>query len=359
MHEFTASKKVRLGSERHLANHPVAPFSFLASILGRGLLNNIKSRVVILFLTGVLWSIFCCATLWAAEGNPIDEIREFEKSRENADADPGFVPALEGARVFLGTDDRHDFPSDLKTMQKFQARLKKLGIEAEIGDPPERYCRGANEHYHLMEDCPEGSWVVFGVSGLCAGTFWDVAQSYAFPHFQKKNGIKGFIYLNLRTSDKLCRDLDFLKLSDDDNFCSSTGELADGGLHHPYQYLVDHGFFMAESLEYVSDEAVVSDERVAVLSDIIADIIFKNGKETSSRKGSSEMKRVRYSDAEDPAVKELQQLLKSLGFFRDCKIDGWYGPHTALAVMEYECSKSLPPTGIATPELIARMKSGD
>lgn len=323
-----------------------------------------KKRNMLPVLAWIVLMFSCVSPLWSAGGDPLEEIENFEKTKENAEADPGFIPALEGAKVFLGTDDRHDFPSDLQTMKKFQAHLKKLGIEATIGDPPERYCRGSNEHYHLMQDCPKDHWVVFGISGLCAGTFWDCAQSYAYPHYQKKNGIKGFIYLNLRTSDKLCKDLDFLSLAHDDNFSSRTGELADGGLHFPGKYLTDHGFFMAESLEYVSPEPVVSDKRVAVLSKIIADIIFSNEKNGSAKsaastgQGGGAMKRVRYSDDADPAVKELQRLLKSLGFFEDCTVDGWYGPHTALAVMEYQCSRSMKPTGLATPELIARMKAG-
>lgn len=318
-----------------------------------------QGKSIFNFLCFLLFFCICAAKVSGSGGDPLDEIKNFEQSRENADTEPGFVPALEGAYVFLGTDDRHNFPCDLLTMQKFQARLKKLGIEAKIGEPPERYCRGANEHYHLMEDCPEGHWIVFGVSGLCAGTFWDCAQSYAFPYYQKRNGIKGFIYLNLSNNDKLCQDFDFLRLAPDDNFSSYTGDLAGGGMRNPYQYLIDHGFFMAESMEYVSPEPVVSDERVAVLSERIADIIFNNDRANPSRESSREMKRVRFSGEEDPAVKELQQLLKNLGFFKECRIDGWYGPHTALAVMEYECSKSRKPTGIVTPELIAEMKAGE
>ncbi len=56
-------------------------------------------------------------------------------------------------------------------------------------------------------------------------------------------------------------------------------------------------------------------------------------------------------------IKELQKALQANGFYKNCLIDGWFGPLTELAVMEYQRSHNLSVTGVIDESLYKRLKN--
>ncbi|MBU1106053.1 MAG: peptidoglycan-binding protein [Candidatus Riflebacteria bacterium] len=58
--------------------------------------------------------------------------------------------------------------------------------------------------------------------------------------------------------------------------------------------------------------------------------------------------------SDDAAIKKIKQLQKALqanGLYQDCRIDGWFGPYTELAVMEYQRANNLTVTGVVDDKL--------
>lgn len=55
-------------------------------------------------------------------------------------------------------------------------------------------------------------------------------------------------------------------------------------------------------------------------------------------------------------LRGAQRLLYALGYYRG-PIDGVYGAQTRSAVMQFETSQGLPPTGVVTPAIVQRMKA--
>lgn len=54
-------------------------------------------------------------------------------------------------------------------------------------------------------------------------------------------------------------------------------------------------------------------------------------------------------------VKQIQEALQSSGFYQNCKIDGWFGPYTELAVMEYQRRNNLAVTGVVDDNLFKKL----
>lgn len=60
-------------------------------------------------------------------------------------------------------------------------------------------------------------------------------------------------------------------------------------------------------------------------------------------------------------VKELQRALQAIGYYQGCRIDGWYGPYTQQAIMEFQRDNGLEVTGMTDEsvfqKVIAKAKS--
>ncbi len=50
-------------------------------------------------------------------------------------------------------------------------------------------------------------------------------------------------------------------------------------------------------------------------------------------------------------VKRLQRALQAVGLYQNCRIDGWFGPYTELAVMEYQRKNNIALTGTVDDKL--------
>lgn len=50
-------------------------------------------------------------------------------------------------------------------------------------------------------------------------------------------------------------------------------------------------------------------------------------------------------------IKKLQRALQAVGLYQNCRIDGWFGPYTELAVMEYQRNNNISITGVADEKL--------
>ncbi len=60
--------------------------------------------------------------------------------------------------------------------------------------------------------------------------------------------------------------------------------------------------------------------------------------------------------AQDPeAVRHLQAALQAAGYYQGCRIDGWFGPYTQRAVMEYQRDHGLPISGVVDRSLYDRI----
>ncbi|PKL45076.1 MAG: hypothetical protein CVV41_03015 [Candidatus Riflebacteria bacterium HGW-Riflebacteria-1] len=52
-------------------------------------------------------------------------------------------------------------------------------------------------------------------------------------------------------------------------------------------------------------------------------------------------------------IKKLQRALQAAGLYQNCRIDGWFGPYTEMAVMEYQRSNNIAITGKVDDKLLA------
>ena len=60
-------------------------------------------------------------------------------------------------------------------------------------------------------------------------------------------------------------------------------------------------------------------------------------------------------EATKAKIKELQRYLQAVGLYQNCLIDGWFGPLTELAVMEYQRSNKLSVTGVIDDKLFKKL----
>ncbi|MBU1106051.1 MAG: peptidoglycan-binding protein [Candidatus Riflebacteria bacterium] len=261
------------------------------------------------------------------------------------------------AGVILNTDGLYRTANDIAFMEKFKKELTtKYGINAVVSP----YCCQADDHVKTIKNCPKGYWVVNAASGICAGTYRDmvigIKKGYLKKAWEDRN-IQGMIILNLSTK-YLLKDVKYLKRAWDDNFSPKSFK----GIENPYQYIVDAGFYVVESP--LHREKLLSDGRVPVLAEQIARIILGDATITANGKSGEvtstkfiTLKRLPEKTASDPQVVELQKALQANGYYQNCKIDGWFGPYTALAVMEFERAAGLRVTGVVTEGLFSKIKS--
>ena len=50
-------------------------------------------------------------------------------------------------------------------------------------------------------------------------------------------------------------------------------------------------------------------------------------------------------------IKKLQRALQAVGLYQNCRIDGWYGPYTEKAIMDYQRNNNIAITGVADEKL--------
>ena len=263
----------------------------------------------------------------------------------------GSKTVVRPAGIILNTDGLYRTKDDIAFMEKLRKELvSKHGLNAVVGP----YCCEADNHVKTIKNCPRGYWVVTAASGICAGTYRDMAiginKGYLKKPWQERQ-IAGLIFLNLSTR-YLLKDVKYLKRAWDDNFSPASFK----GIEKPYDYIVSNGFYVVESPLY--RQKLLDDRRVPVLAREIAKIVL--GK-TNAAVGTDRYEyfevlkqRAKTSDS-NPQVVKLQKALIAKGYYRNCKIDGWFGPYTALAVMEYERAAGLPVTGIVTEPLFKRI----
>ncbi|HNX74213.1 MAG TPA: peptidoglycan-binding domain-containing protein [Candidatus Rifleibacterium sp.] len=258
--------------------------------------------------------------------------------------------------VILNTDGLYRTASDIAFMHKFKKELiSKYGINAVVSP----YCCQADDHVKTIRNCPKGYWVVNAASGICAGTYRDMVIGVKNGYLKKvykDRQIAGMIFLNLSTK-YILKDVKYLVRGWDDNFSPKSFK----GIPRPYDYLVSNGFYVVESPQY--NKKLLDDRRVPVLAAQIAKIMLGNIDSASPADNSSgaasfkTLKRIPKNGVSDPTVVELQKALIANGFYKDCKIDGWFGPHTALAVMEFERANGIRVTGAVTEQLFKMIKS--
>ncbi|PKL45074.1 MAG: hypothetical protein CVV41_03005 [Candidatus Riflebacteria bacterium HGW-Riflebacteria-1] len=257
------------------------------------------------------------------------------------------------AGIILNTDGLYRTKDDIAFMEKFKKELaSKYGLNVVISP----YCCQSDNHVKTIKNCPKGYWVVTAASGICSGTYRDMMIGIKKGYLKKPwkdRDIQGLVFLNLSTR-YLLKDVKYLKRAWDDNFSPASFK----GIEKPYDYLINNGFYVVESPLY--RQRLLDDRRVPVLAEQIARIVL--GKTTASKSSDKSqklevLKRVPKSSVSDPQVVRLQKALIANGFYKDCKIDGWFGPYTALAVMEYERAAGLPVTGIVTDTLFRRILS--
>lgn len=261
--------------------------------------------------------------------------------------------AAAGVHVFLNTDGLMSKAKDRAFMEAFKAELAKLGVRATVSP----YCSLPDNHVRSIRNCPQGAWVVTAASGICAGTYRDMAlgRTGYLKTAWERNGIRGLIFLNL--SPHLLKEVPFLKRAWDDNF-SPAGFT---GIERPYEYLTKHGFHVAESP--VANRPELNPARVPVLARQIAAIVLGAGATVpgsaatpGAQKGATDVPALvrTGSDIRLPAVSELQRKLKALGLYPR-QVDGWFGPWTEAGVRALQRRHGLPVTGVANRETLATL----
>ena len=316
------------------------------------MLVTLLKRLLKIF--AVFVGVFSLVVASAAD-DPITSALENYSIKDPGAAASTAAPPKKAASVILNTDGLYRTASDIAFMHKFKTELiSKYGINAVVSP----YCCQSDDHVKTIRNCPKGFWVVNAASGICAGTYRDmvigVKQGY-LKKVYKDRDIQGMIFLNLSTKYQL-KDVKFLKRAWDDNFSPSSFT----GIEKPYEYLINNGFYVVESPQY--NKKLLDERRVPILAEQIARIIL--GKAVSKTTGSdagkspfTTLKRIPKTDIANPTVVELQKALIAKGFYKNCKIDGWFGPHTALAVMEFERANGMPVTGVVTEKLFNTIKS--
>ncbi|HOY66817.1 MAG TPA: transglutaminase domain-containing protein [Candidatus Ozemobacteraceae bacterium] len=265
------------------------------------------------------------------------------------------------ARVYLNTDGLVTKSKDMALMKLFKAELEKYGITVIISP----YCSGPNDHVLSIKNMPPDHWLVTAASGVCAGTFRDMAlgKKGYLRSYWTKNRIKGLIFLNL--SPYQLKGMKFLPKAWDDNFSGASFK----GLENPYDYITSNGMFVAESPEHT--KPCNNPKRVPILAKQIAEIVGRGGMASSSgSKSESAGEEALVSTAKNDTsqssarVAALQSALIKAGYYyyldntgkrRNCRVDGWFGPYTKLGVMEYQRDHGLPVTGVADQALCAKL----
>lgn len=275
-------------------------------------------------------------------------------------AQPAASPAAP-AKVYLNIDGLVTKSKDMALMKLFKAELEKYGITVIISP----YCSGPNDHVLSIKNMPPDHWLVTAASGVCAGTFRDMAlgKKGYLRSFWTKNRIKGLIFLNLSTHQ--LKGMKFLPKAWDDNFSGPAFK----GLENPYDYIISNGMFVAESPDYT--KPCNNPKRVPILAKQIAEIVGRGGAASSSgskseSRGDGALVSTAKSDTSQSSarVAALQSALIKAGYYyyldasgkrRNCRVDGWFGPYTKLGVMEYQRDHGLPVTGVADQALCAKL----
>lgn len=92
-------------------------------------------------------------------------------------------------------------------------------------------------------------------------------------------------------------------------------------------------------------------------SEILSSYDIKGSSTASSAatvsKSALSLKRTEESDKtqDSELIKRLQRALQALGYYQGCKIDGWFGPYTQLAVMELQRKFGYWVSGVVDQEL--------
>lgn len=252
----------------------------------------------------------------------------------------------ERPHVFLNTDGLVNASADRKFMEAFAKELESLGVAVTITP----YCSKPNNHVLSIKNCPKGAWVVTAASGICAGTYIDMAEGR--KGYLKKawegNAIRGLIFLNL--SPIMLKGLPYLKRAWDDNFSGAGMK----GLANPYDYILKSGFFVAESA--VANRPELNPARVPVLARQIAAIVggqaggasvkTANGKDPGASGADLPALARTGPEVTLPRVRELQKKLAALGLYKR-QVDGWFGPFTEAGVRAWQKRQGLPVTGVA------------
>ncbi len=315
----------------------------------------LTTRLKIIIKAFAVFTFVFSLVVATAADDPITSALENYSIKNTGAAATAKATVKKAAGVILNTDGLYRTADDIAFMEKFKKELvNKYGINAVVGP----YCCQADDHVKTIRNCPKGFWVVNAASGICAGTYRDMVIGVKKGYLKKvykDRDIQGMIFLNLSTKYQL-KDVKFLKRAWDDNFSPSSFT----GIEKPYEYLINNGFYVVESPQY--NRKLLDERRVPILAEQIARIIL--GKAVSNATGSdagkstfTTLKRIPKTDVANPTVVELQKALIANGFYKNCKIDGWFGPHTALAVMEFERANGMPVTGVVTEKLFNSIKS--
>jgi peptidoglycan hydrolase-like protein with peptidoglycan-binding domain len=77
----------------------------------------------------------------------------------------------------------------------------------------------------------------------------------------------------------------------------------------------------------------------------------------SPRQRQDVLRRVSRDDRsqDQERVETLQRALQACGYYLGCRIDGWFGPYTQMAVMEFQRDNRLPITGVVPPSLFEQI----